>query len=199
MNGIDKIVERILDKAELDRRSILSKAEAEAKEILGGLKEMAEAEADNIIELGKEQARKILERSEGASVLESRNMLLAAKQELIDKAFLRAKGLLLQLPDEEYTSLLAKLAAPSLTAGNEEITLGQADLMHHESAVRRKINEIAAQKGLEPGVTISPAAGDFEGGLIIRQGNVETNCTFDAILRMLRDDMAGEIAGILFG
>jgi len=197
MNGIDKIIERILNEADLDRKSILSKAEGEAKEIYQSLKDKADAEALDIVNRGREQALRIIERSEGSSELESRSMLLDTKQKLIDQAFQRAKGMLLELPDDEYTSLLAGLAAPALTSGSEEIILGQSDL-RRKAAVRKKINGKATEKGLPGKVTVSPQAGDFEGGLIVRQGNIETNCTFDTILRMLRDSMAGDVAGILF-
>lgn len=36
------------------------------------------------------------------------------------------------------------------------------------------------------------------GGLILKDGNVEINCSFEAQLRALRESMAAEIAGILF-
>jgi len=198
MNGIDNIIERILNEADLDRKSILSKAEDEANEIYQSLKEKADAAALEIVSRGKEQAHRIIERAQGSSELESRSMLLDTKQKLIDRAFQRAKSMLLGLPDDEYTSLLAELASSSLTTGSEEIILGQNDLRRAD-AVRLKINGKAAGKGLPGKVTVSPSAGDFEGGLIVRQGNIETNCTFDAILRMLRDGMAADIAGILFG
>ena len=125
MNGIDKIIERILNEADLDRKSILSKAEGEAKEIYQSLKDKADAEALDIVNRGRKQAGKMIERSEGSSELESRSMLLDTKQKLIDQAFQRAKGMLLELPVDEYTSLLAGLAAPALTSGSEEIILGK--------------------------------------------------------------------------
>ena len=38
----------------------------------------------------------------------------------------------------------------------------------------------------------------MEGGLTLRDGNVEVNCAFETELRVLREDMAAEIAAILF-
>ena len=40
---------------------------------------------------------------------------------------------------------------------------------------------------------------EMEGGLILRDGSVEVNCTFETELRVLRENMAAEIAKILFG
>lgn len=39
---------------------------------------------------------------------------------------------------------------------------------------------------------------DMTGGLTLRDGNVEVNCAFETQLRVLREEMAAEVAGILF-
>jgi V/A-type H+-transporting ATPase subunit E len=199
MNGIDKIVERILETADLDREKILADADTEARDICGSLKDLADAEALEAVGRGKEQARKRIERSAGSSELETRRMILESKQKMVDMAFIRAKGLLLQLPDDEYASFLAKLAGQALLTGKEEIILGQTDVDRYGSRIIAKVNKLAAEKGLPAAVTVSSGSGSFEGGLVVRMGNVETNCTFDTLLRMLRDSMAGDVAGILFG
>ena len=47
-------------------------------------------------------------------------------------------------------------------------------------------------------LTLSDETREMEGGLTLRDGNVEVNCAFETELRVLREDMAAEIAAILF-
>ena len=47
-------------------------------------------------------------------------------------------------------------------------------------------------------LTLSQETREMAGGLMLRDGNVEVNCAFETQLRVLREEMAAEIAGILF-
>ena len=48
-------------------------------------------------------------------------------------------------------------------------------------------------------LTLSDETGDFKGGLILRRGNIEVNCTAELLVELARGDMSAEIAGLLFG
>ena len=41
-------------------------------------------------------------------------------------------------------------------------------------------------------------SGDFSGGLKLREGSVEVNCTVDTLLALSRNSLDAEIAAILF-
>ena len=47
-------------------------------------------------------------------------------------------------------------------------------------------------------LTLADETREMEGGLILRDGNVEVNCAFETQLRVLRETMAAEVAAILF-
>lgn len=47
-------------------------------------------------------------------------------------------------------------------------------------------------------LTLSQETRDMAGGLMLRDGNVEVNCAFETQLRVLREEMAAEVANILF-
>ena len=40
--------------------------------------------------------------------------------------------------------------------------------------------------------------GTFSGGLIIKEGSVETNCTFEVMIETAKKEMEAEIAAMLF-
>ena len=47
-------------------------------------------------------------------------------------------------------------------------------------------------------LTLAGETREMEGGLTLRDGNVEVNCAFETELRVLREEMTAEVAAILF-
>ena len=43
-----------------------------------------------------------------------------------------------------------------------------------------------------------PVAWAMAGGVVLRDGKVETNCSFEMLLRLQREPMAAEVARVLF-
>ena len=82
--------------------------------------------------------------------------------------------------------------ADELFDGNvaNEMTLGEA--------IVRGANAILTERGLPAGLTLSDESGDFSGGLKLREGSVEVNCTVDTLLALSRNSLDAEIAAILF-
>ena len=48
-------------------------------------------------------------------------------------------------------------------------------------------------------LSLAGDTGSFRGGLILRRGNIEVNCTAELLVDLCREDMAAELAGVLFG
>ena len=46
---------------------------------------------------------------------------------------------------------------------------------------------------------LAKETGSFKGGLILRRGNIEANCTAELLVDLCREEMAAELAGVLFG
>ena len=126
--------------------------------------------------------------------MEGRKGTLAVKQEMVSLAFDKALEALCGLPEEDYVAFLAGLAAKASVTGDEEILLNARD----RAAVGEKV-VAAANAKLDGGkLTLAADSGDFAGGLILRRGNVEANCTAELLVELARGDLSAEIAGILF-
>ena len=50
----------------------------------------------------------------------------------------------------------------------------------------------------EAKLTLADETKEMLGGFILRQGNVEMNCTVDIILELIRGEAAAEVAKVLF-
>ena len=92
-------------------------------------------------------------------------------------------------------ALLAKLAAEASVTGEEEIVLNARD----RAAVGQKVVDAANAKLSGGKLTLSADTGDFKGGLILRRGSIEANCTAELLVELRREDMAAELAKVLFG
>ena len=91
-------------------------------------------------------------------------------------------------------ALLAKLASQASSTGDEEIVLNARDKAEIGAAV------VKAANALLPGgkLTLSDDTGDFKGGLILRRGSIEANCTVELLVELCRGDMSAQLAGVLF-
>ena len=147
------------------------------------------------MEAGKAAAQRQAERLESAAHMEAKKQFLAAKQACLDEAFQKAQKKLLALPDDKYAELLAKMAVKASTTGKEEVLLNQKDRERVGEQVVAKANELLRRKGK---LTLAEDTRPMEGGLTLRSGSVEINCAFETELRVLRENMASEIAAILF-
>lgn len=229
MNGIEKITARIETDAKAEMAGILREAEEKAGAIRAGYQAQAEQEAKAAAEASREAAQRQAERLESAAHMEAKKRMLAAKQACLDEAFTRAQKKLLDLPDEQYADLLARMAVRAARTGREEILLNARDRDRVGPQVTARANALlaesvkpeAAEKAAKAGgrageilskvvtgasallqgtamLTLSAETREIEGGLILRDGQVEVNCAFETQLRVLREDMTAEVAAILF-
>lgn len=194
MTGIEKITGRINSDAQAEIDATLAKAQAQADEITAKYQAQAEQEYADLTAKGKNAAAEREANLGSSAQMEARKLTLAAKQEMLDKAFDGALKQLRSLPDKEMTALLAKLAVRASTTGKEEVILSSKDAKRLGKEVVAKAN---ADGGLN--LTLSKQAGAFEGGLLLSDGDVEVNCTFDTLVRLTRGEIAGEVAQVLFG
>ncbi len=199
MNGIEKITSRILDDAKNEAQEVLDRATEEAQEVLAQFQAQADREYEELTRRGAERANEREKNLEGASLLEVRKQTLAAKQDTLDRAFTMAAEKLSALTGDDYIALLATLAAKSTYGGNEQIILSPEDAKEYGKAVIKKANALLKEQGKEANLTLSSETRPTGGGLILNDGNIETNCTFETLLRLTRNNVASEVANTLFG
>lgn len=198
MNGIEKITTRILDDAQAEIDEVLSRAEAEAASIRARYESQAKHDYEESTRRGAERAREREENLAGASLLEARKETLNAKQKMLDKAFFLAAEKLRGLSDQDYLSLLASLAAAASLSGTEAVVLSPDDREKFGNGVVRDANGLLTKAGKRANLTLSSETRATGGGLLLSDGQIETNCTFDTLLRLVRTELSGEVAATLF-
>ena len=198
MNGIDKIAGKIAEDAKNEADSILTGARAEAGAIADKYAALAKEESDKILAAGRKRTAEISRRAASTADQEAKLQTLTTKQNMISRAFDRAMQKFLTLPESEYIDLLARLAAGASSTGGEEIILSSKDLNACGQKILESANHLLAKAGKTDKLTLSAEAGKFEGGLLLRSGKVETNCTLDTILRLSKEELVPEVTAALF-
>ncbi len=204
MNGIEKITGQIDADVQKEIGAALDQARAQAKEIEARYESQAEAQAEAIRRKGEQDAALRRERLVDVARLEARKTLLAAKQDLVGQAFDLALKKLLELPDQEYIALLAKLAVAASRTGREQVILSQKDRSRYGKQAVTMANDMLAKKAGPRAaesagmLTLAGESRPMAGGLILRDGRVETNCSFEVLIHLQRDALSAEVARALF-
>lgn len=193
MNGLDKIIARMEADTRVECDALAANAAGNADAILRDYQAQADAVARDSAQRAETQAAEHLEHLNGSSQLVCRQRVLAAKQQLIDEAFARTTQALTALPQAEYVDLLASLAAEN-GSGDEELLLSKTD----RDAVGAAVVEAANAKKPGAAFRLSEETRDTGGGLVLRRGRVELNCSFTEKLRQLRQEESSAVAQLLF-
>ncbi len=193
MNGIERITQRISAGAQAEIDRVLGEARAEAEKIAAKYKAQADAEAADLDAKNRKAAAEREERLAGTAQMEARKAALAAKQEMVEKAYELALQKLCSLPEEKYTAVLAELLIQASSSGKEEVIFSEAD--------RRKVGKAAVEKANKDSgkkLTLSGETRPIQGGFILRSENVEVNCAFDTLVHLQKAETAGEVVKKLF-
>lgn len=196
MTGLEKIIGRIIGDAQNEAEEIRKKAKEEAARIL-------KEEAESLEELKKEAAEKeaadrqsLEQRAESAAALKKRQVLLAAKQDIINGLIEKAHKSLLEMDEEKYFSLLEAMAGRFSLPKDGEIHVSEKDLKRLPEDFEERIGKAAGKNGGSLKLSLKPAAVD--GGFVLSYGGVEENCSFAALFAAKRDELSDRVCGLLF-
>ena len=204
MNGIEKITGQIDADVQKEIGAALDQARAQAKEIEARYESQAQTQGEALRRKGEQDAALRRERLVDVARLEARKTLLAAKQDMVGQAFDLALKKLLELPDQEYIALLAKLAVAASRTGREQVIFSQKDRSRYGKQTvtiptNMRTRKSGPRSAESPGMlTLTGESRPMAGGLILRDGRVETNCSFEVLIHLQRDALSAEVARVLF-
>ena len=193
MNGIEKITQRIASDAQAEIDRILGDARDEAARITANYRAQADAEAQELADKNERAAAEQEERLISAAQMKASRLQLAAKQEMVEKAYIQALDKLCAMPKEQYVDVLAKLLVEASSNGKEEAVFSKEDREQVGKAAVEKANQISGKQ-----LRLSEETQPIRGGFILKDKNVEVNCTFETLVRLQKAETAGAVAQKLF-
>ncbi len=207
MTGLSKITDKILAEARADAAAKRSEAEARADEISRAAMVRAAELRAKINDEAKREATEIVSRTKSSEAMLRRNTLLAEKSAMIDEVFASAHKELSSLSDEKYLELLTALATSVLRQlvedektnlevyGEEaidapyEVLLNSRDIDRCGAALKARLPKYAV---------LAKEEASIDGGLIVRHGRIEVNCSLRALIEQIRPKLEATVSHILF-
>ena len=187
------IREEALQAAESARAQALERAKVIREESLRSsarMFESAKEDAAHEAEQAQDRIRRLRE-------LEDRKYALAARRELIGKAFDETLKKLHALPGDDMEELMLSLIAAS-AQGDENIQAGDINDGFYTPAFIQKANQRLAELG-RPGRLVD-TGGRVSGccGIVLRSLESQTYCTVEALMESGREGLEQQAAALLF-
>lgn len=198
MKGIDKITSRIIADAEAECRDVKRDSDERCAAVRAENEKRAQDEYWRLVREGVKDTEQRVQRMDRTARLEAKKSVLNMKQEAVSRAFDLAKDKIAELPERDYVAFLAREAAEAAITGQEEVIFCERDRKSVGAKAVKAANELLAAKGMPGLLTLSDATRDMAGGLMLKQGDIEVNCTVDTLLDLTRDELAARVADVLF-
>ncbi len=190
MTGLEKIIEHIKQDSIEESNRIIAEAQAEIDEIAKAASEERNRLAHSLEEHSSSERDLIKSRGDSAAALTGRKMLLTAKQQIIDETLEAAKLHLLNLPDAEYFSYLERLIKKFSLGQDGEILFSAKDLKR----IPAGFDTVLKQNSLK----LSNETRNIEGGFVLLYGDIEENCSVEALFLAGREALQDKIKDLLF-
>lgn len=198
MNGIEKIIERIRADAQAEVDSIQAQADTACSQIHAEYEQKARDTYDALMKKGTAEIQVLGQRLVASGQMEQRKALLGFRQEMVSEAFDKAVAAIAALPEEKYIEFFASLAAEACDGENAELVFSAQDSEKSGPEIVRQAN-MMLQRASKPGrLTMSSDTANIAGGLLLRRGRIEINCSAELLVSQCRDALASQVAAILF-
>lgn len=196
MTGLEKIIEKIDYDCKITCEDIISKAQAEAQVILDNAKIAGEKAKSEIIEAAKAKNQTQLDMAVSRAEHERKKAILAAKISIINDIIGESMQKLKTIPQDDYFDAIKKLVLLYAQKGNGVLSFSKNDLNRMPQNFEASANEML--KGTDKSVTISKEPVSIDDGFIITYGDIEQNCTFDALLHVSMDEIKDALYKAIF-
>lgn len=198
MAGVEKIKEKILQDCESTVSSILEAAKKQAEAVIN----KAQLQADEKAELiGKKAINDSFEKvriANSMAELEMRKSKLLTKQNIIDEVFGKVLDRLSSLDGAEYENVIFSMLLSAIETGDEEVVLSGNRKSKMSEGFINNVNQSLISAGKTGNVRLSEKTANIAGGFILINKGVEVNNSFEALIRLYRDEIEPKVAQMLF-
>lgn len=196
--GVEKVTEKIGADAEARVHEVAAKADRRREGILAGAREELRRMEEETTRLGDAAEREQSERLVALATLENRKALLQKKRSLIEGAFEEALDHLASQEKDAYQQMIRAILLRAVETGQEEMVISEDDRSRLDQAFIEDVNAALAGNGKKGRITLSSETAPMRGGFLLRSGRREIDCSLDALLDTVREDLEVEISQLLF-
>ena len=189
--SIEKLTEKILSEAQEYADNAVAEAEREGKELTARAKEKSNKILSDVQDKINIETKKVFNRRNSLARLETRKIILQAKQDAINECFERAVEELRNMDEDAYISFISdKLSDLGVDGG--EVIFNDKD---SESVGERIINR-ANESGKK--FHMSDRRINARGGFKVVSGRVEITATLESMVENIKEEITPDVAKALF-
>ena len=174
-------IDAILSESEKQRSAIAKDADDQVRNLQNSYRER----------FAKEEPE-ILKRREIVAGLDAAKVDLGVRQQLIGEAFDGALRQLAELPKDKYLAFVQALMEKAVESGNEAVLVGKNE-KHIDGAWVESYN---AAHGTH--LSLAEERLPLAGGFVLRKENIDTNCSWDMLVRDVRPELEADVVKRLF-
>lgn len=198
MTGIEKIKGRIIADSSQKAANIVEEAKKQAEAILEKAKKQAQTRGEEIFRKAQQEASEKKRIAGSMLELEMRKHLLQTKQSLIEDVFDGVLEKLAGMSPEAYREAIGPMLLNALGDEEVEVVVSEKDKDILHSDFIAGINEQALAQNKRGRATLSQETRNIAGGFILKCHGIEINNSFEALIKMQRDEVEPKVAELLF-
>lgn len=195
MNDLSKLLHKLEADATQKQEQILAKGRAAAEQITADYEAQANAIEQEILADADIKIDGLSRRTQSQRDIALRNSNLTARRTLLERAFTEAVGAVCAYDLEKLLDTFTQLACEGQSE-DAVIILNQTDAKRLGARLIKRINAKQQAKNLT--VTLSDEYHQMQGGFILRQGDIDLNCTVEVLVQNAIPDLEAEVASVLF-
>ncbi|QCX33010.1 hypothetical protein FDN13_04390 [Caloramator sp. E03] len=198
MAGVDNLKNRLLEDDRKRAAEIENDAKSKADEVINAAKLKADEILEDIKQRAEKDGREKKDRLIARAQLDARNLILSAKQQVIDKVFSLVIERVSSMNNDEYANFIKKLLINNVETGDEEVIFSSKDKERINTNIIDEVNAELKRQGKNGNLKLSSEVRNILSGFILKKGGLEINCSIDSQIRAFRENLEGEIATLLF-
>lgn len=192
----EQVVEKILSQAQQEAQAILDQARSRIQQRRADLQGSRQNYAQQTEEKAKAAGEDKLARMLAAARMDLQKKRLAARVDLLNEVFEKARQKINALPEEAYLDLMSRLIMKAAQTGDEEVLVGAQETRLNQKCIKQ-INQKLGP-GFKGNLRLSDEKADIDGGFILRRGNVRINASTGVLIEQMRQDLEIDLAAELF-
>ncbi|MHB8131122.1 MAG: V-type ATP synthase subunit E [Mobilitalea sp.] len=197
MTGLEKILKAIDADAQAGADTIIAQAKQEADEILAAAKIEASKKCMQIAEKSDADVKAVISRAESAAALQEKKIILDTKQQIISNIISDARNSLAKLPDSEYTDIILQMVKKYAHNKPGKLLFSAIDKSRLSADFDSKLRQALSDKPTAA-LTVSEENATLDGGFLLIYGDIEENCSFDALFSAAKENLQDKVNSLLF-
>ena len=186
MNDGRIIIDKIMADAAGTPKKIISEAQKEADITISAAEDKAAREKIKNDKLVEEEKEKATANQLSSAQMQAKKAILAQKQDILEEVINEARNRLVNLSDAEYVKTIGTML------DNIDKKLGTEIIVSADD--RKRLSDVISEKGF----TLSDRTANIDGGLIVKDGDIEYNYSFSSIIAIEKEEIQQIAAKILF-